>query len=120
MRRNGAEFAASQSTAAIPFWPSLLAANALLVLTVTGRPMTALPRTQIPASARYSELRASTSRGSLVVAMSARPSAISAITSRPRPSSLPRLIVLTTEMTPVSAPPIVRDQKELTPAAVSA
>lgn len=120
MRRNGSEFAVSHSTAAIPRAPSLLAANALLVATVTGRRMIALASTQIPASARYSELRASTSRGSRVVATRTRPSAISAITSRPSASILPRLIVLTTETIPVSAPPIVSDQNELTPAAVSA
>ena len=55
-----------------------------------------------------------------MVAISTSPSAISAITSRPRPSSLRRLIVTTTETTPVSAPPMVSDQNELTPAAVSA
>jgi hypothetical protein len=55
-----------------------------------------------------------------VVAISTRLSAISAITSRPRPSSRRRRTVFTTEVTPVSAPPMVSDQKELTPAAVSA
>ena len=120
MRRNGSEFAASQSTAPMPSWPLLLAANALLVLTVTGRPMTALTSTQIPARATYSELRASTSRGSRVVAISTRLSAISAITSSPRASTRRRLTVVTTELTPVSAPPIVSAENELSPAAVSA